>query len=276
MNSCCSCFFAVWLPSSSKESLIIYPDACFVSLNYFTLKRISHVGPTVAIDAIVRLLCFQSKEILSFFITELKLPLERTEDKAMEFMNYSIVIKLSHNGLNQSHFIFLIHFLKLNSWSLFFFLFLINKTKSTLHNCHGNLCLNLWALVYFSNFLPSELHVSVQEFVRWRDNTDLPKTHEPGIVRWMLLVSLKILIGLDDAVFTIRYNHYLLCGRLPTFHLHQKVRATWCISNFFENHQNERRIVVLEWFWKENRIRDRFFSRLSAGSQWRPAGHRGE
>lgn len=53
----------------------------------------------------------------------------------------------------------------------------------------------------------------------------------------------------DDAVFTIRYNHYyLLSGRLPTFHLHQKVRATWCISNFFKNHQNERRIVVLEWF----------------------------
>lgn len=52
----------------------------------------------------------------------------------------------------------------------------------------------------------------------------------------------------DDAVFTIRYNHYLPCGRLPTFHLHQKVKATWCISNCFENHQNKRRIVVLEWF----------------------------
>lgn len=51
---------------------------------------------TVAIDAIVRLLCFQNKEIIFFFISELK-SLERTEDKAMEFMNYSIVIKLSHN-----------------------------------------------------------------------------------------------------------------------------------------------------------------------------------
>lgn len=94
-------------------------------------------------------------------------------------------------------FIFLnIYYLNLTLWSLFLFIFLINKTKSTLHNCHGNLCLNLWALVYFSNFLPPGLHVSVQEFVRWRDNPDLPKTHEPGIARWMLLVSLKILIGL--------------------------------------------------------------------------------
>lgn len=113
-------------------------------------------------------------------------------------MNYSIVIKLSHNGLNQPHFYFFNkYYLNLTLWPLFLFLFLINKTKSTLHNCHGNPCLNLWALVYFSNFLPSGLHDPVQEFVRWRDNLDLPKTHEPGIARWMLLVSLKILIGLD-------------------------------------------------------------------------------
>lgn len=75
---------------------------CFIKLFY--IKTIFTC--TVAIDAIVQILCFQNKEILSFFITELKLPLERTGDKAMEFMNYSIVNKLSHNGLNQPHFDF--------------------------------------------------------------------------------------------------------------------------------------------------------------------------
>lgn len=150
---------------------------CFIKLFY--IKTIFTC--TVAVDSNVWLLCFQNKEIISFFITELKLPLERIKLWNLWtialLLNYHIMDSTSHI------FLFLLNIIWISPYGHFFISFLINKTKSTLHNCHGNLCLNLWALVYLSNFLPSGLHVPVQEFVRWRDNPDLPKTHEPGIAR---------------------------------------------------------------------------------------------